>query len=173
MTFRSVTRWKEINFHFSACGCPRISWGEWRTLISDTKAKMALSSGARGWLLRWCLEEWEPQGSCLAIRGSDTKKDLFILESEKSRGWNSYFTNPWSEITPHIWTSSRDKSSSHHYSANTWWEEMLSEEECHLTGRKDESRWSRVSPPFNRRSPWPVGLRPARLVPVCLGQRRR
>lgn len=85
MTFRSVTRWKEINFHFSACRCPQISRVEWWTLISDTKAKMALSSGARGWLLTWCLEEWEPQGSCLAIRGSDTKRPLLFWSQKKQR----------------------------------------------------------------------------------------
>lgn len=110
------------------------------------KGKDGLAFGARGWLLRCCWEEWEPQGSCLAIRGSDTKRPLYSGVRKKNRGWNSYFTNPWSKITSHIWASNRDKSSSLHYSASAWWEEMLSEEECHLRGRKgrkDESRWSK------------------------------
>lgn len=75
--------------------------------------------------------------------GALIQKGLFILESERNRGWNSYFTNPRSKITSPIWTSNRDKSSSLHYSATPWWEEMLSEKECHFRGRKgrkDESR---------------------------------
>ena len=69
-------------------------------------------------------------------------------ELRKRRGQNSYFTNPWSKITLRIWASNRDKSTSFHFLAYTWMEEMLFEEECHCgvgRGKKDESRWGKVN----------------------------
>lgn len=49
------------------------------------KGKDGLAFGARGWLLRCCWEEWEPQGSCLAIRGSDTKRPLYSGVRKKKK----------------------------------------------------------------------------------------